>query len=164
MGLLAVTVGQWWRFQVLPLLSFDVQFLRVTATDQTVESGLSIDDVTWAHAGGVVSNAMPASVSPVIHFYTAFGSGVSRNRNYIPGVSWAHVLGNKLHPEWWPAVVEGYNALIDAAPGADFDWVGVHRFAGSTPLSEGITSEVTHARFLRFTVGQRRKRLHNSFG
>jgi hypothetical protein len=164
LGSIAVRVGVWWRFNVLPLLSFDLHFLQVIATDQSVADGLFVVDTTSDDTGGVVSNAMPASVAPVIHFYTAFGTGVSRNRNYIPGVSWAHVLGNRLHPEWWPAIVEGYDNLIDLATLSDYRWVGLHRFAGSTPLSEGIAARVDHARFLRLTVGQRRKRLHNSFG
>lgn len=160
---IANRVGFWWRFNILPWLSWDLQFLYVRCTDQSVVGGLEVSDSTWAAAGGTVRNAMPASVAAVIQLWTGVQTGVTRNRNYIPGLPDTSVLGNKLHPEWMPHIVEGYNALIDQAPLADHWWVGVHRFEGYTPLAEGVSSQVVHARFLRTTVGQRRKRLHHSF-
>lgn len=156
-------VGFWWSTYVLPHLSWDLQFLYVRTTDQSVPAGFVTSDSTYAGAGGTVRNAMPASVAAVIQLWTGIQTGVTRNRNYIPGLPDTSVIGNRLHPEWWPSIVEGYNALIDQAPIANFWWVGVHRFEGHTPLLEGTSSRVIHAKFLRYTVGQRRRRLHNSF-
>lgn len=160
---LAGFVGAWWADNILPWLSFDLQYLMARAQDISVAGGDFVDDVSFSGSGGTVRNALPASVAPVVSFSTATTSMITRNRNYLVGIPDTAVIGNRLHPEWWPHIIEGYDALIDLASAQQWRWVGVHRFVGSTPLSEGVVGRVDHARFLRYTVGQRRKRLHNEF-
>lgn len=156
-------VGFWWHENILPWLSWDLHFLYTRGTDQSVPFGTQETDFTWAGAGGTIRNAMPASVTAVIQFNASIRSGITRNRNYIPGLPDTSVINNRLHPEWMPHILEGYAALVDVAPLANFWWVGVHRFDGSTPLSEGTSAQIVRVGFLRTTVGQRRRRVHNTF-
>lgn len=160
---LAVRVGSWFAFGPLVYLSQDVRFISVVVRDASVFGSEPFIDSTFARAGGVATATYPASVAAVISFQAGIHSGVSRNRNYLPGVPLGSLAGSYL-PRAFIGHLEGaYGDLVDQARLNLWTWVGVHRYAGSTPLSEGIVSPISHARFQRITVGQQRGRLHNVY-
>lgn len=160
---LAVRLGLWFSGEVLPHLSSDLVFRETAVFDATVAGTSSIIDVTGAGSGGVGLASFSAMLAGVIAFVPATQPTVRANRNYIPGLPNGSVSGNHLTPTFMAQMRDAYIDLIDIAPLAGYRWVCVHRFAGFTPLSAAVTARVITATFLRRTVGQRRRRVLNSF-
>lgn len=163
LGLLAVTLGSWFRSEVLAHLSSDLALRQVQVYDASVFGSTRITDVSFSGVGGVGLPSYPANVSAVISFIPSFGARVRANRNYLPGIPGSAVSGNSLQPTFMATMRSSFGDLVDIAEAVDWRWVCVRRFSAGVALSEAAIARIDHARFNRTSTAQRRQRLHNTF-
>jgi hypothetical protein len=163
MSNLAVQVGGWWATGPLRRLSFAAFYEWTDVVDISGGSLPPVRDVTWSRAAGVATSSYPVSVCAVVSFHTAHGTGISRNRNYISGIPLGSLTRSKMPMAFASGLVSDYSDLIDAASSVGWVWSAVHTYSGVTPLSVGVSARVDHVRIHSLNVGQRRKRLHNTF-
>lgn len=110
---LAEGVSAWYRSQVLPVLSDELQVISVRATDWTADPAPSSAVDNTIESGGVAGGSHSANVAVRVTFKGDNTQTFPNNSNFVPGIPLSAVDGNYYNSTIRDALFEAYVALID---------------------------------------------------
>jgi len=158
----SLAASLWWGGQMMPLLSSELLWVGVTATDISIAAGASVKtDLPTAIPGGIVVRSLPANVAVRVNYQVARPSQGLLGCMFLPGVPANQVAGNTIMSSWKDAIFEAANSLIDSAVLQGWRWVVESKFEAGQLRPEGVPFEINTASVTGAFVGQRRRRLHN---
>lgn len=134
---LADGVQAWYAMSILPLLSHELSGIQVRATRWLVASDIEALSASSIGSGGSASNAHSANVSVLVRFVGSAPPNRFYNWNFVPGIPLDVVTLNTVDETFLSALIDGYVALIDAAPlfgpFPSWDWVVTSRIDAGSP-------------------------------
>lgn len=160
---IAGAVGTWVIFKYLPLLSNQVQFLRVTANDQAASPINPITIPYIGYTGGIDSPSSPVSVISVVALYDQTPGLKGIGRTLVSGLPISVISENALDPVWRDNMFEAFVYLIDLPHGlytAYLSYVS-YRFNGAY-RAQGEKHNIDHI-VVRPDVSTRRLRRLNRY-
>ena len=156
----AFQIGNWYRTNVVPLLSNQYQYRETYAFDLSSQTGPGYTALPAAPvSGGATGQAEPGNVSFAVSFRTALRGRSGRGRNFIIGLTGDVRSGNGVTPAFANALVAAYSKLITDATLVDGTWVIASRFTNKAPRTTGVAIPVTSVTFSDLTIDTQRRRL-----
>lgn len=112
----ASACDQWMTFDMLGVLSEDLAYQSVTATQKNVSTGYQkVIDHGGGIFGSIASHSVPSQLAIVCTLYTALRGRNYRGRTFIPGVPINYintgVNSNEIAPGDVTALLTAYNAI-----------------------------------------------------
>lgn len=152
----------WWRDFMLPLLSWELQWVGLTTRSLESPTGPSVSfDFPTPVVGGIVVRSLPANVSVRLNYLVANPPGGLRGCMFLPGVPGNQVDGNSISASWRSDLFEAANSFIDSINLQGWQWVVESKFLNGALRTTGEPMRVVTAAVTSDIVGQRRSRLHN---
>jgi len=161
---LADGVSAWYRANILPALSSQLDLRAVAALDWTASPPPLIAQNLTTGAGGLAEPSYSANVAVVVPFLWPSGVRLKRNKHYVPGIPDSGLVLNTIQPTLQDALFEGYAALVDAArlftPVLKWRWVAASAFEGGSARAAQFTADIQGPPIeTPFVIGQRRRRV-----
>lgn len=160
---LAVGVSAWFRTDVLPFLSSDLQLQVVRASDWTDVTPPHVGVDTTAASGGNTSGGLSANVSIRVRFNGDNSQTFRDNSNFVPGIPKDAVDGNYYTSTIRDALFDAYVHLIDLAStwsaGNDWRWVITSRRANYTYRTTQLFARTDIITLPSPVISPRRRRL-----
>lgn len=161
---LADGVSAWYRANILPALSNQLELRAVAALDWSADPPpLTAQNLTTG-AGGMAEPSYSANVAVVVPFLWPIDVRLKRNKHYVPGIPDSGVVLNTVQPALQDALFEGYAALVDGARGftpvLKWRWRAASAFVGGAARTEQFVADVQGPPLeTPFVLGQRRRRV-----
>jgi len=160
---LAIGVSTWYRAQVLPHLSVELQHVKVQVSDWTAFPSPSVAVDTTGALGGVSGPCHSANVAVRVSFKGTADQTFPNNSHFVPAIPLSAVDGNYYTSAFRTALFNAYVNLSDVirniGVGHNLQWVITSRILAGAYRSEQEWSRTDFIRFPSPTVSPRRKRL-----
>lgn len=161
MILFSGTIINWWRAFIAPLVSESVTLKSIYMRDLTTESSTSVEVPVSAPNTGTVtaSSSLPNSNTWTVSFRTQLAGRSYRGRNYVLGLTEAHVSGNTVNFAVCENYVAAYNQLKTEITDANLTWVIVSRYHNKLPRATAVTTPVLTVTYEDQVIDGQRRRL-----
>jgi len=160
--LLVAGLSVLWSSEVMPLLSDQIGFAAVRATDWTVSGGTAVTLPITGIVGGITGPVLSAMNAARIIIIGSQPPRNFKNYNFLPGIPASVVKLNQVDASWADSVRLAYTDIIDAAPlwgtFPAWRWVATSQAEANSPRSEQFVRRVDFVRVAE-TIRQRRYRL-----
>lgn len=160
---LAAGAGAWYRGQIMPALSSDLQLQVVRARAWDADPAPFVGTDTTSATGGVTGGGYSANVSIRVRFNGDDSQTFRDNSNFIPGIPLTAVNGNYYTTAIRNALFDAYVSLIDLAgtwtSGNDWRWVITSRKLHNAYRDEQVFARTDHPLFPSPVISPRRRRL-----
>lgn len=157
---IANAADAWMNFDMMGVLSKDLFYVSVTATDKSTFSG---GQVTISHGAGIAGSiniaALPSQLAMVVTLYTALRGRNFRGRTFIPGIPLDYQGDNTnfIVAGDVTTVLEAYNALTSRLVAAASHQAVLSRELGGVVRPVALSQAVT-SRVLTSKIGTLRRR------
>jgi hypothetical protein len=157
---ITTAVGNWYRDQVVPLLSRDYTYLRAFGT-RFVGRAPPTAQVDYTDvAGGFDSESCPANVAYRVNLRVAVPPGRRKGCIFIPAVPVGVIHDNRAADEWRAGLVDAFSVLIDLAAVLSLRWVVVARVLNGAPRIPVVPLRVDFIEVGVSVTSQRKSRLN----
>lgn len=145
---IATACDDWMHFDLMSVLSEDLFYYEVQATDKHVATGYQkVINHGTGFAGGISSHSLPSQLAAVITLYTALRGRSYRGRTFIPGIPFSYVDTSTSSDTLTSASVADllteYNALDSRLAGTGASQHVISRVTGGVPRTVAQGNKVT---------------------
>lgn len=162
--LLAEGMDTWVDEIVKPIISNQINYVRVDVRGLDNENDLEATNADSAGAGGLAQNPNPNSVSFAVSRRSGFTGRSARGRIYWlpPTVNQLTSNENFILPTPAGAITDALNLVRTVMGALDFTEVIVSRYTGGEKRAEAVTFEVVEYTATDFRLDSRRDRMPSS--
>lgn len=160
---LADGVSGWYLSELLPLLSEDLQHVKVTVSDWTAFPSPFVTQNVTGGFGGAAGGSLSANVAVRVAFKGTSDQDFRNNSHFLPAIPRSAVVGNYYTSTFRTAVRNAYIDLTDLIRGIlptnNLEWVITSRRKDKAWRSEQAWSRTDHILFPSPVISPRRRRL-----
>lgn len=123
----------WWNDDLAPNLTQDMTLGNVDSRDMTVENGARrVTQAPPGSAGDRLSAGVPGNIALAMKLSTGLAGRAAQGRIFQAGFVAADLTDNNIADLQRDALVSAYQALRGALEAADYQWVIVSLYKGTT--------------------------------
>jgi hypothetical protein len=141
--LVAGTVHNWFKSEIMPNLSSEIRLASTGATDMTTETSFTEFVVSLGGFPGSQGPMLPAVCGKRIYFHTGVEGRSFRGYNTVAGVPKSVQTVNSVSSLFADALVGAYESLITIAADLNCVWVVCSRHHGGADRVVAINTPIT---------------------